>query len=109
GDWQPAAQWQARRGFVTDAELTPEELKTITNSLASATPPPKATKTLGLQKNLPIFHVGFGTIIPTGSVDPSQIGINQWQRMRKNFNSSRVGVDRYESLAEINQAFRVVE
>ena len=109
GDWQPPAQWQARRGVVTDSELTLEELNATNVSLAGATPLPTATKALKLQKDLPIFYVGLGTVIATGSVDPSQIGINQWRRLGNIFQFSRGTESRYESLADINQAFQVVE
>jgi hypothetical protein len=56
-----------------------------------------------------MFYVGFGTVISTGSIDPSLIGVNQWKRLSQNFKSSRLPVERYESLIDMNRAFQVVE
>ncbi|MEP7342583.1 MAG: hypothetical protein ABI977_32950 [Acidobacteriota bacterium] len=109
GNWQVPPQWLPRQGLLKDDELSAEESKAekendATNvMLASGSSRPK------YQKDLPLFYIGFGTVVVANSIDPSQIGINQWKRLRWNFNASRNPIDRFETLAGINQAFQVVE
>jgi hypothetical protein len=106
GDWHAPPQWQARQSPVKDEELKEETKKTSTTTLP---PAQKQASNWKPQPDLPVFHVGFGTVTVTGSSDPSRIAFNQWKRLRDNFYDSRPEQGERYSLAGINQAFQVVE
>ncbi len=95
GNWQPPAEWQARRGVVKDEPLEDEETEPA--------PKPKS------QPDLPVFYVGFGAVIVTGSVDPKEIAVNLWKQIHQFLYHQRLNTDEYSTLATINQSFQVVE
>ena len=109
GAWQVPPQWQARQGVIKDEELK-EPVSGSVRSTSVPVPVPFPTpKPPKPQTELPVFYVGFGTMIVTGSVDPAQIAFNQWKRLRLNFEATRPRIPRYGNLAEINEKFKVVE
>lgn len=130
GNWQVPPQWRARQGFITNDNIKNAEDEEPSGPALSATPvPPAAT---GESQNpsavvakgnvlapfaaqaksptdLRIFFIGFGTLTITGAVDPGQIAVNQWKWSSRNFQASRIANSDYFTLAEFNQAFKVVE
>jgi hypothetical protein len=109
GKWQPPPQWLPRQGVLKDDELNDEEAKADKENDATKVLLPSVSIRRGPQKDLPLFYVGFGTVLVASSIDPSQIGVNQWKRLRWNFYASQTPTDRFDTLADINQAFQVVE
>jgi len=108
GTWQAPAQWQPRQGIIPDEELKAEEA----GGSGSRTSLPTAIKAAPTQKpqpDLPIFYIGFGEVIVTGSLDPSKIAVNQWKRLKNDVHDSRPGGEEFYNLAGINKAFQIVE
>lgn len=103
GNWQPPGQWLARRGAFKDEPVKEDE----NDSEAEA--PPKPAPNSKPQPDLPIYYVGFGSILTTGAVDPKAISVNQWKGIKQELSASRLTVNDFASLANINQDFKVVE
>lgn len=104
GNWQPPVQWQAWRGSIKD-EAPKDEEEAIKKASASATPPLQHKP----QADLLTYHVSFGLVIVTGSIDPKEAAINQWERIRQELLNHPLAKNYSDSLSEINKTFQVVE
>ncbi|MBS1791438.1 MAG: hypothetical protein JST85_27245 [Acidobacteria bacterium] len=103
GNYQPPEQWLTRRGALKDEPVKDDEDES--NSEA----PPKPAPNSKPQPDLPVYYIGFGSILATGAVDPKAISFNQWKWIRHELSATRLTVNDYSSLATINQDFKVVE
>lgn len=106
GYWQVPPQWRTRQGAIKDEEVTWPASGSGKLPVPVPSPAPKPSK---LQKDLPVFYLGFGNVIVTGDIDPAQITVNQWRRLGLNFEATRPRLTQYNSLTEINDKFQVVE
>ncbi len=103
GAWQPPAEWRALRSGVKDEPVEDDETE------SKIEPAPTPTPKYKPQPDLPIFYVGFGAVIVTGSVDPKEIPANQWKQISQFLVNQHLSADDYSTLATINQSFQVVE
>ncbi|MGH9801129.1 MAG: hypothetical protein ACRD82_12260, partial [Blastocatellia bacterium] len=103
GNWQSPAQWQVRRDSIKDEAIKDDETDSEADPATNKAPKQKR------QSDLPVFYIGFGAVIVTGSVDPKEIAVNQWKWLMQNLNDSSLTENNYSDLSEINQAFKVVE
>ncbi|MFN0110461.1 MAG: hypothetical protein ACKVZH_16520 [Blastocatellia bacterium] len=111
GNWQPPAQWQAWRGGIKDEEVKDDESNPTALPAPSATPAPPASQTQPHkpQADLLNYHVGFGLVIITGSTNPNDVAVNQWKRIRLELSNHSLADEEFDSLAEVNQAFKIIE
>ena len=112
GNWQPPAQWQARRGGLKDEEVEDDdETDARTRPIPSASPaptpapPPKYIS----RADLPMYYLGFGVVVVTDAVDLENVAVNQWKRIRQSLSDSPLTENNHSTLAEINLEFQVVE
>lgn len=104
GNYQLPVQWIARHGDVKDAPVKVDE-----EEESETKAPPQPISNSKLQPNLPVYYVGFGSILVTGSTDLKAISFNQWQWIKRELFVSNPTVNDYATLATINQEFKVVE
>ena len=103
GNWQPPAQWQTWRSSVKDNPVEDEENEV--KAEPTPTPVPKYVP----RSDLPIFYIGFGAVVVTGSIDPKEIAFNQWKQLSLALENSESDQTESSNLADINRAFQVVE
>ena len=64
------------------------------------------------KNDLPFYHVGFGTLILTGSIEPKKIEAKQWADIMSHWRGTRAGkTDAFERLtpSQVNQEFPIVD
>jgi hypothetical protein len=87
GSWEAPQQWEGRQ-----------------HSIISAS---------DRRNDLPFYYIGFGTLIPTGNVDPKQIDADQWTDIKNHWKGSRTEKlfprAYFTQLAEINKEFPVID
>ncbi len=105
GNWQPPAQWQARRGNIEDTAIKKDESDEEEENEAQSAPTTK-NKPASV---LPMYHIGFGAVVVTGAVRLQDISTNQWKQLRHAMKNASLAQNNYSSLATINQEFPVVE
>ncbi len=107
GNWQPPAQWQPRSGIIKDEPVDEDEAEVKTEGKAEPTPTP-VPKYVS-RSDLPIFYIGFGAVVVTGSIDPKEITVNQWKRLSQSLSNSAADQTESNNLADINRTFQIVE
>lgn len=111
GNWQLPTQWQSRRSGLKDEELKDDDA--TAESQYGKPPDPTATPAQPpnyvSRADLPMYYVGFGTVLLTGSADLGNIGVNQWKRLRNSLRGNELAENSFSTLAEINREFPVVE
>lgn len=127
GNWQVPPQWQARQGFITnekvesvadnagDEKSAAARLHTmwrVENDSVTATVNQALPSIAARSKSsvdLRTVFLGFGTVTITDAIDPSKISVNQWKWASWNFTASRPHSEAFYRLADLNQAFQVIE
>lgn len=105
GNWQPPAQWQPRSGFIKDELVETDEAETEGKAEPAPTPEPKYMP----HSDLPIFYIGFGAVVVTGSIDPKEIAFNQWKQLSLTLDNAAEDQAESNNLADINRTFQIVE
>ncbi len=83
GPWEVPHQWEGRRHSIISAIRGKNEL--------------------------PVYYVGFGTLILTGDIDPKQIEASQWNDIKGHWVGSRMDDSFSTPLAQINREFPVTD
>jgi hypothetical protein len=115
GNWQPPAQWQARRGGIKDEEVQEDESSENNSALVASTPGPaqaassSSTPKSKPQADLPVYYIGFGVVVVTGTVGQGEVAVNQWKRLSKEWGNAALADNDFSSLGAVNQEFQVVE